>query len=765
MNIDPRTVVILTVLSTLIMSAGLFTVAQGYLAEMRGVAKWATGTLLQSIGWIFLALAGVIPEVISELGSPLIMLAMALYYHALVDFRGSAKRVIWVYVLVVLHLFALYYFVLISSDIAARIVVASITAAILMFACAYILFFEKVVKRPNSHIITGSLFALCSAVLVIRAIYYLVWNTAPNQSTLDQNIMQDIAFLTFFIAAVVSPFTFMLMCNDRYTENALLRTAELASKNIDLEIASEAKGQFLATMSHELRTPLNGVIGFLNQLNKTSLNALQQDYLHTIDLSARTLLSVINDILDFSKIDAGKLSLENIAIDLRILLDDQLSIFIIAAREKGLLLSCEIDNAVPKCLLVDPLRLSQILSNLIANAIKFTEQGFVKVEVNLVSETENAVTLNMTVSDSGIGISEESIVKLFQPFVQADASTTRKHGGTGLGLIIARRLVEMMGGILTVESKVGEGTRFSINVTLQKSDTCTDQTLQRIGNNKSENTQPLLGKRVLVVDDNNINRKLAQLLVVEMGGVFDSAENGVQVLDAISRKAYNLILMDINMPVMDGLEATRRIRALESGSRRTPIIALTANALPGDKEKFVDAGMDEYLSKPIHEKTLFNMLHKIFPSDKGGLIDRGINNAEQNHRQEIQPSLAIDISVINLVPALDPRLGIELSFDDEKAWQMALNMLLDGLTDFETQLDANSKDLDKLTFIAHKLVGSSCYCGTTAIYEAAKKLESDCRLGEASLVENSLSLVRQQVVRLRRLDDAAQLRLSKVVVF
>jgi signal transduction histidine kinase/DNA-binding response OmpR family regulator len=720
--------------------------------------------LLQSFGWIFLALAGVIPEVISELGSPLIMLAMALYYHALLDFKGgSTKRIYWVYILVVLHLFALYYFVLITSDIAARIVVASITAAILMFACAYILFVNKLGKLPNSHIITGSLFAICSAVLVSRAIYYLVWNTAPHQSTLDQNIMQDIAFLTFFIAAVLSPFTFMLMCNDRYTENALLRTAELASKNIDLEIANEAKGQFLATMSHELRTPLNGVIGFLNQLNKTSLNSLQQDYLHTIDLSARTLLSVINDILDFSKIEAGKLTLENINIDLRALLDDQISIFLIAAKEKGLGLSSEVDITVPLFLVADPLRLSQILNNLMANAIKFTEQGFVKITVNLVSESEREVSLNIIVSDSGIGIPAESIDKLFKPFVQADASTTRKHGGTGLGLVIARRLVEMMGGVLTVASKVSEGTQFSFNVRLLKADTRSSQILQNAGSYQVGRPQPLLGKRVLVVDDNNINRKLAQLLVTEMGGVFDSAENGIQVIDAISRKAYDLILMDINMPVMDGLEATRRIRALESGTRRTPIIALTANALPGDKEKFIDAGMDEYLSKPIHEHTLMNMLYKIFPGNESVQIDTG--SAYSNKNKDLQVVSATEMSVSNLVPALDPRLGIELSFDDVNAWNMALNMLLDGLSDFATQLEENRNDLESLTFIAHKLAGSSCYCGTTAIYEAAKKLESDCRLGELLLVDKSLSLVQQQIVRLLELDAAHLLRSSNIVVY
>lgn len=244
MNLDPRTVVILTVLSTLLMSIGLFAVARGYLTEMRGITRWATGTLMQSIGWVLLALAGVVPIVISELGSPLIMLAMALYYHALTEFKEGPPRISWVYVVVGINLLAIYFFLLFIPDMAARIVVASSTAALLMFASARLLLSGRLNTIPISHSMTGTLFAICSVVLVVRAVYYLVWNTAPDQSAFAQNGMQDIAFLTFFVAAVVSPFTFILMCNDRYNAKALIRTQELANKNIELEEASRAKGEF-----------------------------------------------------------------------------------------------------------------------------------------------------------------------------------------------------------------------------------------------------------------------------------------------------------------------------------------------------------------------------------------------------------------------------------------------------------------------------------------------------------------------------------------
>lgn len=754
MNLDPRTVVILTVLSTLFMSIGLFAVARGYLAEMRGVTRWASGTLLQSAGWILLALIGVVPAFISELGSPLIMLGLALYYHALYAFKGGTARVYWIYVVVGFNVLLIYYFLIFTPNMAARIVVASATAAILMFASARILLAWRISKLPVSHSMTGSLFAVCSLVLVVRAIYYLVWNTAPEQSAFEHNIVQDVAFLTFFLAGVVSPFTFILMCNDRYNANALLRTQEL-------EEASRIKGQFLATMSHELRTPLNGVIGFLKQLGKTRLDEQQKDYLHTIDLSARMLLGVINDVLDFSKIEAGKLTIETIEIDLRDFMGEVTLMFAVQAGDKGLDLVCVIDSNVPSRLMGDPLRLTQVLANMLGNAIKFTEHGQVLLEVHLLKETDSEVSLQICVKDTGIGISQKSLERLFQPFVQADATTTRKHGGTGLGLIIARRLVEMMGGNIKVESEVWKGTKFSIQLNLakQKHELENKQAkLEKFASGKFESlmdgmlAKPLLGKRTLIVDDNNINRKLVQLLVAEMGGDFDSAENGVQAVDACSRKAYDLILMDVNMPVMDGLEATKRIRALESGSRKTPIVALTANALPGDKERFIAGGMDDYLSKPINDKALLNILNKYFPQAPGQLPAHTLAEAGKEVRS-------------STTPALDPKMGVELSFGDANTWHMVLGMLLDELREYSGKLALAADDMQQLSYVAHKLAGSSCYCGTPALHQAAKQVEIHCTQADFHLVEGMLFHLQQQITHLIALDAAGKLRRSEVVVY
>lgn len=909
MNLDPRTVVILTVLSTLLMSIGLFAVARGYLTEMRGITRWAAGTLMQSIGWVLLALMGVIPSFISELGSPLIMLAMALYYHALTEFKEGPARVSWVYVVVGVNLLAIYFFLLFIPDMSARIVVASSTAALLMFASARILLSGRISTLPISHSMTGILFAICSAVLVVRAVYYLVWNTAPDQSGLAQNGIQDIAFLTFFVAAVVSPFTFILMCNDRYNAKALIRTQELANKNVELEEASRAKGEFLATMSHELRTPLNGVVGFLNQLSKTRLDDKQRDYLNTIDLSARMLLGVINDVLDFSKIEAGKLSIENAEINLRDFLDETISMFAVTAEEKGLDLVCVMDKEVPALLMGDPLRLTQVLSNLLSNAIKFTEQGDVLLKVHLLEETDTAVLLKICVSDTGIGISQQSLARLFQPFVQADASTTRKYGGTGLGLIIARRLVDMMGGSIEVESKVGQGTRFTIQLGLTKQEyaiegmplaealsqrkiltvtpnpnialsisesvsvlgisiqtvesglaalacikdagrkfqafdavifdiavkdmlprefselmmsdaSLNDMQLLLLGNiafcqqtvkskeksfaccickpvksaelyhelaklfvcELSENSAeakmaflsrlevtgldfvstPLIGKRMLIVDDNHINLKLMQLLIAELGGEFDLAENGVQAVDACSLKEYDAILMDVNMPVMDGLEATRRIRSLESGSSRTAIIALTANALAGDKERFIASGMDDYLGKPVNEKALLNALNRLLPKEALSLAE----NKSGGAIDEI-PSIthSAELSGDDVLPALDPKLGVELSFGDQNTWLMVLGMLLDDLGEYANKFSQASMDVDQLNHLSHKLAGSSCYCGTLALHQAARQVELHSKQGEIHLLEKSLSHLQQQIERLLKLDATGKLRGSVAVIY
>ena len=261
---------------------------------------------------------------------------------------------------------------------------------------------------------------------------------------------------------------------------------------------------------------------------------------------------------------------------------------------------------------------------------------------------------------------------------------------------------------------------------------------------------PLAGKVVLIVDDNNINRKLVQLLVVELGGSFDLAENGLQAVDACSRRAYDLILMDVNMPVMDGLEATRRIRALESSSYRTPIVALTANALSGDRERFIASGMDDYLSKPFNEQALLLIIERL-------VLQQAVSLPRK-------PAADIAHQTAENEPALDPELGVKLSFGDPDTWRLVLGLLLDELPDYAINLQKSVRDLAQLSYLAHKLAGSSCYCGTPSLYRAAKQLEMDSLRADNKAVEISLPQLQLQVSRLLQLDQEGKLRHSEVVV-
>ncbi|MDP2154766.1 MAG: ATP-binding protein, partial [Sulfuricella sp.] len=363
------------------------------------------------------------------------------------------------------------------------------------------------------------------------------------------------------------------------------------------EFANQAKSQFLAHVSHEIRTPLNGLIGFLALMGKTRIDEVQQDYLKICETSSQTLLAIINDILDLSKIEAGKLSIECLAFDLGYLIEQCILFYTPSAQSKGLRLILEIDRGMPAKLMGDPSRIRQILANLLGNAIKFTHSGAVTVTVKHLDGSDGSAHVEISVADTGIGMTDEQLGQLFQPFSQGDASITRRYGGTGLGLAISHRLVELMNGTIAVESAPGKGSRFTISLCLKEAvgDTAllpsrpletlsiaTPSPLPARG--EEENTLPVQ-LHILVVDDNEINRKLNTILLRQWGIAVDEAANGVAAVEAYGRQHYDLILMDVHMPAMDGIEATRRIRMLQKGGKVTPVVALTANALSGDRER------------------------------------------------------------------------------------------------------------------------------------------------------------------------------------
>jgi signal transduction histidine kinase/ActR/RegA family two-component response regulator len=398
------------------------------------------------------------------------------------------------------------------------------------------------------------------------------------------------------------------------------RTSELLAAKSMAEEASRAKSEFLANMSHEIRTPMNGIIGMTDLALMTALTDTQRDYLQTVRGSAESLLVIINDILDFSKIEAGKLEIDAVDFSLRTLLSDTLKPMSIRAEEKQLHLNVDVGADVPDDLVGDPVRLRQVLVNLVSNALKFTDRGEILVRVthhdeilqsfeSRIPNPASRVVLHFSVVDTGIGIPENKQVAIFQAFTQADGSTTRVYGGTGLGLSISWQLVSLMGGQIQVESTPGRGSAFyfSITLPLASAPVATPPTPQTI--EPSVDATPL---RVLVAEDNLVNRTLAEHLLRRRGHQPVMVVNGREAVDALEDPSIDLVLMDLQMPEMDGFEATAAIRARERGTgARIPIIALTAHAMEGDRQRCLDADMDGYVSKPIDAVELFSVIEDV----------------------------------------------------------------------------------------------------------------------------------------------------------
>ncbi|RIJ47952.1 hybrid sensor histidine kinase/response regulator [Maribellus luteus] len=411
---------------------------------------------------------------------------------------------------------------------------------------------------------------------------------------------------------------FLDLYNQRVRLDRLLRDMEEANLNLKAakdkaEEATRVKSMFLANMSHEIRTPLNGVIGISRLLQKSELNAEQQDLINIIAKSGENLMLIINDILDFSKIESGQVQFESISFQLRDMVKNIYQLLRFKAEEKGLNFSYTIDENVPSVLCGDPLRINQILMNLVNNAIKFTPQGKVEIRIELVDEYEQSSRILFRVIDTGIGISEEGKQVLFKEFQQTESSMSRRYGGTGLGLAISKNLVNLMNGEINVISTEGKGTEFYFRLPLKKS------TLEE----REKELQYQLPEdiRILVAEDNLINQKVFKLSLKQLGYNSDIAQNGQEAFDMHIANPYDIVFMDMQMPGTDGLQATSMIRAYERENAdfpRTYIAAVTANSLNKDKDNCLSAGMNNFLSKPFSEKELITVLQEGFKVKANG---------------------------------------------------------------------------------------------------------------------------------------------------
>lgn len=460
-----------------------------------------------------------------------------------------------------------------------------------------------------------------------------------------------------------------------YRKSSFLLEKRLETALDDAESANKAKSSFLATMSHEVRTPLNGILGLIGLIKDSPLNRQQQDYVETIKYSGETLLAILNDILDFSKIEAGKFQIESVPFDLPRLVKSVIHLMNARALDKNITLHYTIAADVPQFIDSDPTRLRQILLNLVGNALKFTDHGNVTVSVR--SDGKNMPTLRFMVSDTGIGITPEDQNKLFTEFSQADSSIARKYGGTGLGLAISRKLVELMNGHINVRSAIGQGSDFwfELPVTIADIQGTSGPDLS------AEPGAILSGLSILVAEDNDINQKVIRGLLQRHNHQVTMVENGAEAVKLLGseQNRFDLVFMDMQMPVMDGIEATINIRQLANNNRLVPIIALTANSIMGEEKKCLLAGMDSFISKPVDPEKLYQEITRhARPQDKERLPPPALGSEE--------------------LPQYEYLKNIELIFGKD----YLTNLIKDGLKEIfnlvtRVEQTRNSPDLKRLT--------------------------------------------------------------------
>jgi signal transduction histidine kinase/DNA-binding response OmpR family regulator len=493
----------------------------------------------------------------------------------------------------------------------------------------------------------------------------------------------------------------------QYAHQTKLAHDEIARLSRELERATQAKSEFLARMSHEIRTPMNALLGVAELLSETPLNTEQTEYVRIFRRAGDNLLNVINDILDFSKIEAGQVELECLAFELSEVVQDAIEVIGVRARAKGLCLNAEIRPEVPPRLMGDGGRLRQILLNLLSNAVKFTDRGGITVRVEINREDPTAGALHFRVRDTGIGIPADRVSTIFDSFTQADASTTRKYGGTGLGLAISKRFVELMGGRIWAESAPGEGSTMHFTARFAIADAAADIKAPAA----KATVSPALGKRVLrilLADDSEDNRFLVRGYLRDTGCVIDEVTNGAEVVEKFKDGIYDMVLMDAEMPVLDGYSATRALRAFEKerAGPETPILALTAHALKEARQRSLEAGCTDHLTKPITKTALLEAISRYAP---------------------VAPSIEVESWLKPVIPAY-----LEKRRADVGKLRVALEQ----------------SDFDTVRTLGHQMAGSGSGYGFPAITDIGGALEESAIAGDVVKIHDGIATLNQYLTQL-----------------
>ncbi len=516
---------------------------------------------------------------------------------------------------------------------------------------------------------------------------------------------------------------------------SLEETGRVAREMADrAEALSAAKSDFLANMTHEVRTPLNGILGMTGLALETELQPDQREYLDLVKSSAEALLNLVSDVLDFSKYEAGKLGLDSVEFSVRTLLREVLRPLALRASVSGLEFESEVDDAVPDRLLGDPMRIGQVLRNLVGNAVKFTNAGKVAVSVHAESIQGSRVTLSFSIADTGIGIPAEMLRAIFEPFTQADGSTTRRYGGTGLGLSISAGIVELMDGKIWVQSDLGKGSTFYFTITLELAAEEASHALQpptHAGKNGSKRRM-----KILLAEDNSVNQRLAARLLEREGHSVTIAGSGQEAVDLFEQSQFDLILMDVQMPGLDGLQATARIREKERASgRRVPIVAMTAQAAESDRLRCLESGMDAYVAKPVHVPELLKMIEFV------GAGGNSMNTELAGEGAQVEAQLR----------QLDESLALSRVGGDIDLLKEVIGLFLDDYPGtFEKIKSAvAASDATALEHHAHSLKGSVSTFGAGRAFEAAFELEKQGRNKDLRGAREGLSQLEQALEALR----------------